>query len=82
MAIDIKNIKSQSRPLVSPIDTSLVNKLSGLLSKEINLWGKEMKDKKKESFYRELISVLPSTSLWMNRSQNLTGQFFSRSRLI
>lgn len=60
MYIDIKSIKSQSKPLITAKDDSLMTRVAGLLSKEINLLGKEMKDKKKESFYSELTILLSS----------------------
>ena len=60
MAIDIKSLKKQHKPLLTEADDSFVSKAAGLLSKEINLWGKEMKDKKKESFYSEFTILLSS----------------------
>lgn len=60
MAIDIKSLKKQHKPLLADAGDSFVSKAAGLLSKEINLWGKEMKDKKKESFYSELTILLSS----------------------
>jgi type IV pilus assembly protein PilC len=60
MAIDIKTLKNQSGPVLSDGESSLIARLTDLLGTEINLWGKEMKDKKKESFYSELTILLSS----------------------
>lgn len=58
MGIEIK--KTFSKALQEKQADTLVNRFSGLLSREINLWGNEMKDKKKESFYSELSILLSS----------------------
>lgn len=60
MAIDIKTLKSQSKPVLSDGESSLITRMTDLLSHEITLWGKEMKDKKKEAFYSELTILLSS----------------------
>lgn len=60
MAIDIKTLNKRSGPVVSSGDSSFIGRVTDLLSHEINLWGKEMKDKKKESFYSELTILLSS----------------------
>jgi type IV pilus assembly protein PilC len=60
MAIDLNSIKSQSRPLQVNTADSIITRVTGLLGREINLWSKEMKDKKKESFYSELTILLSS----------------------
>lgn len=60
MAIDIKSIKINQEPLAAGTLNSFAGKVTGLLSKEINLWGNELKDRKKENFYSELTILLSS----------------------
>lgn len=60
MAIDLKSFKSQQRTSQGTTQDSIISKAGGLLSREINLWGKEIKDKKKERFYSELTILLSS----------------------
>ena len=60
MGIDINTLKNLSKPVLSNAESSMIGRLTDLLGREINLWGKEMKDKKKESFYSELTILLSS----------------------
>jgi type IV pilus assembly protein PilC len=59
MAITIKSIKTK-QVRSNEQDNIFAGRLSMLLSKDINLFGNELKDKKKESFYSELTILLSS----------------------
>jgi type IV pilus assembly protein PilC len=60
MAINIKSIKINQGSHSVEQGNSIAARVSGLLSKDINLFGNELKDKKKENFYSELTILLSS----------------------
>jgi type IV pilus assembly protein PilC len=59
MAIDIKSLKSEMSFPQSE-KTAKSKEMLSFLSKDIKLWGKGLKDKKKEAFYSELSILLSS----------------------
>ncbi|HWZ23310.1 MAG TPA: type II secretion system F family protein [Cytophagaceae bacterium] len=56
MAVDISNYKNVSSSKVE--ESSLIDKITAVFSKDISFGSKELSDKKKESFYHELAILL------------------------
>ncbi|MDP4209209.1 MAG: type II secretion system F family protein [Bacteroidota bacterium] len=61
MPIEIKNIQSIKKKQQDSVpQNTVLTKVVGLLNKDIRLWGKKLKDRKKEGFYSELHVLLSS----------------------
>jgi type IV pilus assembly protein PilC len=58
--MDIRKIKQDTNPVVSTINTntSFIDKMTGVMSKDIQLFGTGLNDQKKEAFYLELNILL------------------------